>query len=366
MDKSLNGNERVFVDCLREIERSYLNLPKQLRIRVEKWVEKLVITGNNEVWRKHRNAYAKLLLSMVISRNLSDPFHILPPDGPLPSYPFHLKSFSKNTIGPHESVFWHDLYSRCKDPMDNISTEINPKVLTTLPQSREIDNLNLLIKEQARRIQLLEEQLHSERVQHELQIQRLHYTHRVDLSAAVRSSTNSSYHDNNQFSIGGDLNLSRASPLKTTTSLPNFLHPSSTIPLRPPLTATLQRGGLETNTNRDIFDSYAATSSRSDREYNFQQHGSVPDILPSPGIFQPTFRPDVDTSRHFNSSDDDFMDHINQFQDEIGKINRALGSAMMAPGLDVYMQESEEQMQTRQFPQHTVSAHRLSRSEFSD
>lgn len=48
--------------------------------------------------------------------------------------------------------------------------------------SREVQSLNLLIREQGHKIKLLEQQLHDERTQHELQLQRLHYSNRVEVN----------------------------------------------------------------------------------------------------------------------------------------------------------------------------------------
>jgi hypothetical protein len=192
--------ESTFIKCLHEIERSYIHLPKILRIRVEKWIEKLVATGNNVVWRKHRNAYARLLLNMVITRNLSEPFNLLPPDGPLPSFPFHMTS-NKDLLGPHETSFWRNMYHRLQDcPKENAKNGLSLADVTRSVDltggttnmgfglNREINNLNLLIREQNERIQLLEQQLHEERVKHELQIQRLHYTHRTEINQLLSSS----------------------------------------------------------------------------------------------------------------------------------------------------------------------------------
>eukprot|EP00981_Chlorochromonas_danica_P001387 scaffold296_cov164-Ochromonas_danica.AAC.4 len=48
--------------------------------------------------------------------------------------------------------------------------------------NKEIRQLNLLIRDQAQRITLLEQQLKDERVKHELEIQRIHLSYKVDLS----------------------------------------------------------------------------------------------------------------------------------------------------------------------------------------
>mmetsp|Transcript_32788 Transcript_32788/g.55282 ORF Transcript_32788/g.55282 Transcript_32788/m.55282 type:complete len:503 (-) Transcript_32788:92-1600(-) len=202
-----SGIDQAFVRCLAEIEKSYLALPKPLRIRVERWIEKLATSGNNRVFKKHRNAYAKLLLNMVLAQNLEDPFNKFPPEGSLAPFPAHLKASNRNLLGPHESSFWRDLYGQVSNtksngsPLDNTTSETEFKHLLEYskasdgaqsriasaiqnqePLSREIQNLNMLIKEQSQQIKLLEQQLHDERAKHELQIQRLHYSNRMEVN----------------------------------------------------------------------------------------------------------------------------------------------------------------------------------------
>jgi hypothetical protein len=195
-----------FIKCIEEIEKKYVLLSKIHRIRVEKWIEKLVTIGSNSPWKKHRNAYAKLLLSMVIGKNLSEPFNALPPDGPLPSYPFHLKPVGKDMIGVHETTFWRELYSRInqqeapheesflfsKELHSVEATSYNPRMKDSksyTPSNREVQNLNLLLKEQEKKILYLEQQLHEEKVKHELQIQRINYAHRMEVEKLLKETT---------------------------------------------------------------------------------------------------------------------------------------------------------------------------------
>ena len=200
--------DRAFLKYLTEIERAYLVLPKALRIRVENWVEKLTATGTNPIWKRHRNAYCRLLLNMVLARNLEEPFHTNPPDGPLASFPIHLRAKGKNLLGPHETSFWKSLYNKVQDnygvetsvatkehsegyfsesesPVNRSQANGHGGASKKLPPfvnvSREIQNLNILIREQDNRVKLLEDQLADERTKHELQLQRLHYSHRIEV-----------------------------------------------------------------------------------------------------------------------------------------------------------------------------------------
>lgn len=189
MNETIESLEKSFVACLHEIETRYISLPKSTRIRVEKWVEKFASTGGNVSWRRNRNMYAKLLLSMIIAKDLTEPFHLLPPDGPLAPLPSHLKARSRNSAGPHESVFWRELYNRMKRPQfeessfdldveNSKSSHLNKSLGSP---SREILNLRLLIDEQAQRIAFLERQLQEERDAHDDEMQRLRDRHRDEV-----------------------------------------------------------------------------------------------------------------------------------------------------------------------------------------
>ena len=230
LNPPIMSSDQVFVKYLSEIERIYIALPKAVRIRVERWVDKLVSVGYNDIWKRHRNSYAKLLLNMIVNRNLESPFNVFPPEGPIPAFPVHLRASSKHLLGVHETSFWRDLYGRMqgsperirgthRDVLDNsllssyrdesmarsiksmtaqATSEERPApppsfradspVRYQLPLSREISNLNLLIQEQSHRIKLLEEQLNDERTKNELHIQRLHYSHRMEV-AKLKSET---------------------------------------------------------------------------------------------------------------------------------------------------------------------------------
>ena len=115
----MDSLDTSFLSFLKELERCYLYLEKRLRLRVEKWIERLASSGANPSFRRHRNNYTRLLLGMVLKKNLEDPFHQAPPDGQIPPFPAHLKSLLKGIQGPHESVFWRDLYSRLLVQDDN-------------------------------------------------------------------------------------------------------------------------------------------------------------------------------------------------------------------------------------------------------
>lgn len=127
----IDSSDRIFLNYLKEISQTYRVLPKSLRLRTEKWVEKLTQTGSNPTWKKHRNSYAKLLLNAVVLRSLTDPFHTNPPDGPLPTFPSHLKCNLKDMMGAHESSFWRDLFSQvAHDPVKSPNSARPTKPIT--------------------------------------------------------------------------------------------------------------------------------------------------------------------------------------------------------------------------------------------
>ncbi|KAL6773682.1 hypothetical protein ACKKBG_A22095 [Auxenochlorella protothecoides x Auxenochlorella symbiontica] len=64
-------------------------LQKHAQIRVAKWLAKLSEETANVVWKRNRNAWARLLLAQLRCGRLEDPFHLLPPETALPPVPKH-------------------------------------------------------------------------------------------------------------------------------------------------------------------------------------------------------------------------------------------------------------------------------------
>lgn len=140
--------------------------------------------------------YARLLLGMILSRNLTEPFDVNPTDGPLPPFPSHLKIKLKSVSGPHESNFWRDIYHRIPSSYE-LDREIDRDRTETAHAEQEwrfdmgrneIESLRQLIQEQSRRIEILEEQIAFERMNHESEIIRFMEHHRGEISALRRRS----------------------------------------------------------------------------------------------------------------------------------------------------------------------------------
>ena len=162
-------NNRVFLSYLKEIEHHYFYFKKSSRLLIEKWVEKLTLCPINPIWIKHRNSYIRLLLDMVLSGNLQNPFDTLPPEGPLHPFPNHLKPLLKDIRGRRESVFWRNIYTRFNN--NNNDNDLNNTKINNNNNSH--NNVNgssrdriiseQIIKEQMYRIDVLEKRLSMER-----------------------------------------------------------------------------------------------------------------------------------------------------------------------------------------------------------
>mmetsp|Transcript_9291 Transcript_9291/g.20243 ORF Transcript_9291/g.20243 Transcript_9291/m.20243 type:complete len:324 (-) Transcript_9291:34-1005(-) len=79
-----------FLAGVRKVESLKPALAKHLRIRVEAWIRKLTQAASNETLLRTRNAYLDLLLMCVVRDEYPDPFHRMPPEGPLPGLPQHV------------------------------------------------------------------------------------------------------------------------------------------------------------------------------------------------------------------------------------------------------------------------------------
>jgi Domain of unknown function (DUF4485) len=202
-----SGLDRSFLVTIKEIERGYIFLSKQQKIRTEKWVEKLVISGvENYVWKKHRNEYAKLLLHMVILKRLSAPFHMLPPDGQLCQFPKHFTSYELKDKAPHphQVTFWSDIYNRFSETqMTGTASPSKRYRGVSESQYQESPSSNSFYSrdftqnrsnegEYKLQVDLLEQQLKEEKVRYGLNVQKLEHAHKVELSAYAEAVASTS------------------------------------------------------------------------------------------------------------------------------------------------------------------------------
>eukprot|EP01034_Spumella_vulgaris_P021409 gene21409-27439_t len=219
----------------------------------------------------------------------------------------------------------------------------------------------------------------------------------------MRTHSNKVMQTSENSSFNRDLELSRASPLKTTTSLPNFL---KSAPLLAPTTSSSKRFDSLFTDGHNHSSSHSSDNTRfrfepsNNEQLNSEQQHTNSDILPTPNKFDHSHNqslllsPSVTIlprrggpiqanspssfSAHYShrdnndydggDSDDQFMSSINNFQEEIDKINRSLGVAVATTTSDVYGGggvDYQAQYDSQQQPGNS-SAHRLTRSEFSD
>jgi hypothetical protein len=149
---------------------------------------------------------------MILSKNFTDPFDTNPIDGPLPPFPSHLKIKLKSISGPHESNFWRNIYHRIPSPHEVLQdipqmVNLNMESEWRFDMGRsEIESLRQLIQEQSRRIEILEDQITSERMNHESEIIRFMEHHRGEIDALKRRST--TQYDHHQHRVTSEIDLS--------------------------------------------------------------------------------------------------------------------------------------------------------------
>ena len=236
--------DNVFIECVKEIEYHYVAFPKVFRFRIEKWVEKLALAADsNPTWRKHRDCYVKLLLSMVMMKKLEDPFDKLPPSGPLSSFPADKMLKLKSVVGARESIFWRDLYDVLSNkepnnnkPASNISYKTTKK--STMVPGDDVQHLNLIIREQTNRIQMLEEKLRDERVNYELQLKQVIQKYETALQQMQHQPSQSSYSSNTNYKTNTPLNPSSQAFLPRPETATHQVNANISVPYSTPLSHT--------------------------------------------------------------------------------------------------------------------------------
>ncbi|ETV94461.1 hypothetical protein, variant 1 [Aphanomyces invadans] len=127
------------VCILMEIERIYVDFPKPLQIRIEKWVEKISEPILHLQWKKNANNYAILLLHMARRGVFRAPFDKAPPLGPLQTLPRHmicsLDGLQKppRKPPPHPRNAWLKAYERVVHRTRPTSTESSDFAAVTTP-----------------------------------------------------------------------------------------------------------------------------------------------------------------------------------------------------------------------------------------
>lgn len=75
--------DKEFVDIMLEVEERYSDMNPQEKHLVEQWTKKLCVVATRIEEKKNRNCYAEVILEMVCSNSLAEPFTRMPSEGPL-------------------------------------------------------------------------------------------------------------------------------------------------------------------------------------------------------------------------------------------------------------------------------------------
>ena len=81
--------DEEFAEALLKVEMLQERFNKHSRIRIDQWVKKMAAIQCNELWKRNRNSYIKLLVGSMESDNLIEPFSRMPPQGSLPNLKEH-------------------------------------------------------------------------------------------------------------------------------------------------------------------------------------------------------------------------------------------------------------------------------------
>ncbi|ETV94462.1 hypothetical protein, variant 2 [Aphanomyces invadans] len=215
------------VCILMEIERIYVDFPKPLQIRIEKWVEKISEPILHLQWKKNANNYAILLLHMARRGVFRAPFDKAPPLGPLQTLPRHmicsLDGLQKppRKPPPHPRNAWLKAYERVvhrtrptstessdfaavttppapvpqgRDPrrplsyveivnetINNLEAELAAERSTNVSLHEQLEELTRLCKSQAASILESKAELQEANARHSREIERLHTLHAMEL-----------------------------------------------------------------------------------------------------------------------------------------------------------------------------------------
>jgi hypothetical protein len=67
--------DKEFINLVLEIEKRYVDLSKQERLRIESWIKKLCVITTNTDWKKNRNMHAIIILDMLLGGHFEPPYN---------------------------------------------------------------------------------------------------------------------------------------------------------------------------------------------------------------------------------------------------------------------------------------------------
>jgi len=203
--ESVRRGDTKFLDLLDSIQECMEGIPKQLEIRIRRWVTKFCEPLSSTEWKRNRDAYAELLLNQLLQGDIRQPFDKLPSDGPLGTLSNHLKlycvvpkeRFRKMNLSEKQSM---PDFSE-KKPMHTSSLS-DPSETKTMYTSRlsatrdvELENMERKLEDTLRKLAEKETQvvklqmeLANERSARQQEKSRLRQLHEIEISELIEQN----------------------------------------------------------------------------------------------------------------------------------------------------------------------------------
>ncbi|KDO26308.1 hypothetical protein SPRG_20604 [Saprolegnia parasitica CBS 223.65] len=198
------------VCLLMEIERIYLQHPRHLQIRIERWVDKISEPILNVQWKRSANDHALLLLEMTRSGVFRTPFDRNPPHGPLrtlPRYMIHARdSVTNKPLARDGKNCWSQAYERVvlrtsspaelhaapvtrsasyvemtNQTLDALETSLESERTKCAALTAQVQELKVVTKTQADALSAVKHELQQAKSLHHREVERLQLLHTVEI-----------------------------------------------------------------------------------------------------------------------------------------------------------------------------------------
>ena len=351
---------RIPSDLIESIELGSVELPRGLRVRVARWVAKLSEPTSNRSFQRNRVHYLKALLANVErGAPFREPFQRLPNEGPLPQLSHHLREVSAPRMRMRGAVRAVQAVSkpagrRQRGTGSRASRRAKPAPVGSRDtrQPMRLDELEggrgeSLVDGQAAVIARLRHELSSEHDAHRRELQRVRAQHAAEVEALQRE--HAAVVDLLRAELGQSPLMSRrrnrapsiASQLSAGSSGGGSSAPYYTGGGNPSPPGSPARTGVAApdplNAVRSWLDHSAASAAAGAPLYAPPAAAAMP--LEQPlrfGDLPIALRESGTTFDHIvNSSEDDFMQYLDNFQQESERLAAKLKQAVArAPEYD--------------------------------
>ena len=334
---------RTFTALAKKVDEASETLSKQEQLRVHRWLDKLETSDcGPPTWLRDRNEYVRLLLYMVaVVRRLSEPFHVSPPDGMVPTFPRHL---GVRLLRPPSRANEIATTQRQGELSKNMHRNLPLPATSASPLRARgrrggYTSPTSWRDSSSARIRKLEDELRNEKLLHSHHVQKITAVHRAELSAvghALYSSVPPASHD---YSHVGD----RSAPFFGAHASPgrrehhDVYVPSSSFAATDLIAATGIDEALAGLRDLDVglaeLSDDIASGGASSPHVSFASpvrvgSGRMPP--PPPQSSMSPYRYVVDDDKQYvppsafgNASDDEFLAYVSEFQAELGSLQRA-------------------------------------------